>query len=754
LTDNMEARSPITSVLHEAGGQTFVIKYRALFEREGITANDLADESTQLIDVVQLGIEKRGDALKLRNSAIKIVKKQKLEHAYNVHEEPSPFPFEQGKNLLAGDSPAQPSVLPRVIVALGLITPGGGSSMQSFDPGNATVLPHVVAGRITPPDGSGNDDRSATHPSMLVSHPMIPGTSPGMYDPISEALVERIRNNHTRTLHVSTLATYIKAIQWYEETFDTKVSASSPAQILLFLDEYISSSTHRASTKLRYLNSIFAILEAVGTATQHVLPYKRKLAATLRTQDLNDRKSGRSCKFVVITYKDNRHLLNCVLERFGCIPFWHLFRMVLIGLGQNTGRRAGELIFIAAGSWSLAFSNSGRRSMEFKSCYRKMQGIGIYTQKIMEPEIGSEAHSDGAPSNAILSILAYFEAIGMIPSAIEVYAGRCPLVIDGNKWETADVLFNKLQRAQKAAKEHNIHALKNAHAQSEEDVYPESILSKLEDEDRACSKLPFFVSYDRATKRLSSKRFNFRGRRPVSELLEEAGYTPSVTLRAGLTGTRKYFRQCSRSQNDGLQGLDVQSHLLQHQSHGISVALERYENAAAYTSKMAANITQPTVGPDAAREEVHNFTIEPAYYTDGFFSGRVQIRRQSLHWERDPTLFFALQAKTWTPCACPGISCNRTFQFHQQLAVHMDDCSGFCCNTCLSKTGKRYKTLSCWQAHKRRCNGLEQQRLGAAIVNRRENLLDFMMLYACKECQAQFPSRTKLQRHLKDVHYT
>jgi hypothetical protein len=176
----------------------------------------------------------------------------------------------------------------------------------------------------------------------------------------------------------------------------------------------------------------------------------------------------------------------------------------------------------------------------------------------MEPETDiSQAHEDGAPSNAILVVLAYLESIGMISSAADVYAGRCPLVIDNTKWETADDLASKLMRAEKGAKEHNIHALNRDDDDDDDEggSYPEFLLSNLQNEDKkSCDKLPFFFSYNLGTKMLSSRRFNFHGRRPGKELLEEAGFTPSASLRAGITGTRKFYRQFSRSNNKGLEG--------------------------------------------------------------------------------------------------------------------------------------------------------------------------------------------------------
>jgi hypothetical protein len=836
--------TPTKLLLDRAGGIIFIEQYYSIFKEENITPDILADESTHLQDILELGIIKRkGDALRLRNAAISW-KQQKIHHASSRstrssstsddgqlataathHQEiyrerqqqqqpppvvtPVPPSVTQQQLLLVREASISnvPSAPPQP-ASLSLLMRSQNNAGRSFPFHNPSAMhPSTMIPYHASPSGSSSSlvDNNNPTPSLGASLLRPTGnssTNASFFDPIPQQLVENIHALYTQSRHASTLETYVKGVKWFEDMFGRRLCEVSPSQALNLMEQYVSSSSScpiRASTKLRYVNSIFAVLDMVGVQTGHVDPYKKKLASILREREKKDRSSGRACRFVVLTYKDNRHVLHCILQAHsGRIPFWYLFRMLLIVLGQNSGRRTGELMMIAAAEWTFKISEQGLRSMTMTYCYRKRDGIGIYTQKLLEPETGTNVHDDGPPSNFVLFVLAYFQVVGMIDSAIDVYTGRRPLLIDRARWETANDLCTKLKRAEAAAKTENIQTLKakmnaggtvDAQDENEAGCLPRSILSKLEDEDKQCIKLPFFVSYDQKTKRLSAKRFNFRGLRPVNEVLSEAGYAPSQELKAGCTGTRKFFRQNHRSET--VAGFDIQSHMLLHQSHTHSVALERYENANDYSRSMAANISQPTVGPDRARAEIAQFAIQPAFYLDGFFRAEVEIRRAPLPWEAVPTIFFPLATTSTSrappqpqplsmlpappslaklvaralpqPMAavahiisepilslCPGQDCQRRFHFEEELCQHMkSECQYFRCDTCRSnsRSNRKYKLLTNLQEHKRRCPGLAQQRQAEDQWRLKRLSLDFMRLFTCSKCSNAFPSQAKLNKH-------
>jgi hypothetical protein len=416
---------------------------------------------------------------------------------------------------------------------------------------------------------------------------------------VPRKLVDNIQNRFLQNRHASTLEADFKAFQWFEKKFGCKIRNTPPHEILNMLNQYIDTTEDRPSTQSRHLHNVFvlSVMMNSGHAGPHVQELKNKLAVILREQESRARRSNNSCKFVPITYKDNRHILHCVIEAYGRIPFWHLFRLVLIVLGQNTGRRFGEIIFISAGDWSFKIHQKGYRIMKYCYCYEKRSGIGPHFQKFVESDIRPPPLGDpeGPVSNAIIVILSYMQVIGMIPSALDVYTGREALRIDKSRWESNGELCAKLLRAEVACKSENIKCIQSEMNDEGEDMHntvPASLLSKLEEEDLACSKIPFFVSHSQQTERLSMQRFNFRSGRPVNRLLCEVGYTPSRAFKAGVTGTRRFFRQNHRGET--VQGFDVGSHLIQHQSHSRYVGDEHYENAMHYRSNLAANIAQPT----------------------------------------------------------------------------------------------------------------------------------------------------------------
>lgn len=109
---------------------------------------------------------------------------------------------------------------------------------------------------------------------------------------------------------------------------------------------------------------------------------KSMLGTAISTRSRKEAAANKNSKWVMATYMDTRHCINCIRERFGWIPFPELQQLVLLNLGSNLGKRWGELFFLAIGSLEFKIEDDGDRVISFVIWWKKGVGPGMFPDSV------------------------------------------------------------------------------------------------------------------------------------------------------------------------------------------------------------------------------------------------------------------------------------------------------------------------------------------------------------------------------------
>jgi hypothetical protein len=519
-----------------------------------------------------------------------------------------------------------------------------------------------------------------------------------------------------------------------------------------------------ASNKLQKFSDIYSFLRQYhGSLPPQIETVNDEIIGVLKKAKRREDTTGESAKWVPLTYKDMRHICLCNLERYPVFPFWVLQRVFMASLGQNSGRRSVELHSIAASSFKLTWQYTKEKTrfgvLHFKYSYQKMKGPGVFNQCFAEPVC--QDVFDGPVSNAIIFALAYFERMGMIDSALDVYNEKVTLAIDANVFETANDLKEKLKTVIRLSKEKSREYLnimmepKNEEQGTQLDslVATVNFARLLSKEDEKTKKIPLWISQSCHGK-LSCERFNKTGKRPLAELMILVGFLPSIHKRTGTTSTRHFFRKLSGGKT--VEGFHTERHLTLHMGNTSAVGMGVYEDPNEYKRMMPANICQPTVGPQVAEAVVTNGEdVRPAYEVEDFFNSNVKVRKGDVPWERNPHLFLIVHAKNKDAFGvidpmdleCPNKTCNETFKYEVQLAKHLQTC---CDNDLVCVCGKEFVNYQNLQQHHRSCRHRphfgkrERKAYDVNIVKE----LDFTNTFPCPHCGEMYGSEPSLKKHI------
>lgn len=410
---------------------------------------------------------------------------------------------------------------------------------------------------------------------------------------------------------------------------------------------------------------------------------------------------------------------------------------------------------IAAASWKLKFAKNKRgetvRILSFQYCYETGKGPGIYKCSM--------------PDNGLLIpiTLVLLERMGAIKSAVDVYNGSESLEIDGTRFETADVLRMKLEKASKMATAYNFRQLQtsmnviqkkqkktdNGGVDEEEDDIENvtrlnTALEELDREGGERSPLPMYTTVKNGQP--LRRRLNCRDTSPVAKLFERCGYMPSKKFRVGVTSCLKFFRQ--NSKGEPTDGFNLESHLVQTMGHSSAIA-HRHDNSNLYRRRMPANVAQPSVCHDDVAAIIEKFWIEAAFNEPKLFSkDLVKVRGPSYPWGGDVCLFLRAHSKREFPLdrQCQATGCDLKFHLYGDLRAHMAACNkgDFHCSMCSSQ--RIYSTYRKLRSHETSCKAY-QAAFRKAEQEKKAAKLDFMNMWVCKKCGKGHAAKSILLKH-------
>jgi hypothetical protein len=180
---------------------------------------------------------------------------------------------------------------------------------------------------------------------------------------------------------------------------------------------------------------------------------------------------------------------------YGVFPDSHLQTLHMLMMGKTTGRRSGEILYLAATSWGFTLfvskkdGKSQLRGMQCTVCYKKGDGIGQYPVNFVEPK------QECTEVNLVVITLLLLERKKIIKSAIAVYEGQEQLAIDPNVFETTLELERKLDAATKTMKGQFLAKLidKNDKDDNDESCLPEAVGRHVRELDKEDNKIPFYT---------------------------------------------------------------------------------------------------------------------------------------------------------------------------------------------------------------------------------------------------------------------
>jgi hypothetical protein len=360
--------------------------------------------------------------------------------------------------------------------------------------------------------------------------------------------------------------------------------------------------------------------------------------------------------------------------------------------------------------------------------------------------------------DAISFLLGYFERIGAIESALDVWTGKKTLSIDSSKYESAEDLKAKLVEACALSAKTNIEyitkKIENADDFGEEPTT--NVFKKLTEIDRNSPLIPMWMSQHHG--HIVKSRIYFPGTRPVTALFGECGFTPSPEMRLGITGTRHTFRNDSNALTK--EGFNAPRHLELAMDHSAKVANKHYDDKSGYQKSVPHNVLQAGVSREAALEAIENVKLASAYEIPGLFSDKVKFRDGStLPWKNEPELLlkeFAAPDFRVGGWKCPGKGCNEEFHFDGDWNAHIQTCDkvGDECPHCsLSRSEILLKAQgddaeAAFKLHVTlKCKEKQFNRRVSAVQKKKDATLDFMSHLQCHTCNATFGNKKNLATH-------
>jgi hypothetical protein len=154
----------------------------------------------------------------------------------------------------------------------------------------------------------------------------------------------------------TTTNSWRKRIKRYKDQFGQNVHDQDPNQMFMNLFNYVldNKNTDKSATKRNIIDNFYAIISVIGKASkisEYVQGKRREIHKILGKQEVKHRAKGISKGWIAFSDFDFHHMFNHIEKQFGDLPLNKLQLLLLLILGKVTGRRSGELTWIAASSW-------------------------------------------------------------------------------------------------------------------------------------------------------------------------------------------------------------------------------------------------------------------------------------------------------------------------------------------------------------------------------------------------------------------
>jgi hypothetical protein len=537
----------------------------------------------------------------------------------------------------------------------------------------------------------------------------------------------------------STSNTWRKRINWYNRIFGKSIHEEETDVVLSNILHHVIQPTNneKASTKRSLLINFYAILNALGRSDE-ISPQidKRRIEIhkIIRKQEDKERAQGLCKGWIAFSNLDFRHMFNCI-SRLGDLPLDKLQVLLLLLLGKVTGRRSGELMWIASSSWKLKFHKVDDEVslplLTFQYCFQKKNGPGIYTASFME-----YAEDSGEVPPVALTLLV-LEKKKIVPNALEAYTNtQKTLDIDENIFESAQDLHQLLCEEQNKFRDKNISFIcSTAKNNGNHQKFYDSLLSQVR---TTSSKVPMWTTFVHG--RQTSLRFD-RSAPTVIEFGKFCYYTPSPSLSFGGTCARKGFKQ--DSVNTLSTNFNQESHLLNSMGHSQKISNKHYSDQDGYNRVIPQNILQNGIDTKSAMFLIAKQNVSPAYENENFFN---QDKTPYIDPIMKPLLLLQKYSKAEDSyiSECFGDGCSMSFMYEGDWRKHMSSCDSniwISCGWCNSKHKfntfrKLSKHLSC-----------ECKKKPAVILNNKPVMAE--KDFNC-ECGKSFIAAKGLARHKRD----
>lgn len=249
---------------------------------------------------------------------------------------------------------------------------------------------------------------------LLQVNPMVNSDENDISSELDTIILDQTRN----LMAGSTANTYRKNIQWYKDKFGEDVKNQQPDAVLLNIFKFILDSKNsnlKASTKRCLLVNFYGIICALDAAEKispEIEKRRKKINKILQKAETKEHAQGLCKGWIAFSDLDFRHVFNCIVKKFGGLPLEKLQIILQILLGKVTGRRSGEINWIAASSWKIKFHSVDGKTvpqLTFEYCYHKNNGPGIYTASFME------CREDSGDVPPVALTLLFLEKKKMIP---------------------------------------------------------------------------------------------------------------------------------------------------------------------------------------------------------------------------------------------------------------------------------------------------------------------------------------------------
>ena len=335
-----------------------------------------------------------------------------------------------------------------------------------------------------------------------------------------------------------------------------------------------------------------------------------------------------------------------------------------------TSLRTCESMLIAPASFRLIVrpraDGSVYREMRFLSCIAKRTGPGQYENKLFSGK--------GLESNGIALVLLYMERVGMLENAtaLEVYEGTKPMLVDSAKWESAEYLEKKITEAIKIGKESLLEALsKQAEEdwnEEEEEKLESRIIRLLQSIRMPEDPRPMYGTF--TSKYYVPERYDPDSGQLMKQLGKSVGYLPTNKKFFSITGARRGHQQDNMGIGAQIYNGNTQEFQNLIMRHNSTIALQYYHDANAMNARLPSNLLQSSVDEATVRAALElNANVPPAYDKEFFFKKYWAKQTQELP---SPVDFLREQAIPSQTYKCFAVNCDVTFAFPYELMDHMN----------------------------------------------------------------------------------